>query len=162
MPGELTLKRDVADGRREELYVSRANLTALYGSLPGEYRRLLDAAGFGRGLTTGIAELAAQASQPAIPARGTPPPPARSSAPAIPARPSAPATAARPTAPRPRHPTQPLLAQAPPRPSGSLTVPRTPRLTAEELRQRAVDPTIPSILAAPPRAPIRRLETPTG
>jgi hypothetical protein len=41
-------------------------------------------------------------------------------------------------------------------------VPRTPRLSAEELQQRAVDPTIPSILAAPARTPIRRLETPTG
>lgn len=179
MPGELTLKRDVADGRREELFVSRASLTAHYADLPGEYRRLLDDAGFGRGLTTGISELAAQASQPAIPARGTPlpptrssapaiptretpPPPARSSAPAIPTRPSAPAAAARPTAPRPRHKTQPLLPQAPARPSGSLTVPRTPRLSAEELQQRAVDPTIPSILAAPARTPIRRLETPTG
>jgi hypothetical protein len=180
MPGELTLKRDVADGVREELFVSRATLTASYASLPAEYRRLLDDAGFGRGLTTGLTELVDQSSQPAILARATPAPPpapAHSTSPALAARPSSPAPAAalaetvpaeavraRPSpTPRTRRETQPLvlapLVPAPPvRPSHSPTQPRIVRVSAEELR-RSADPTMPSILAAPP---FRRLATPTG
>ncbi|MBZ0230743.1 MAG: hypothetical protein K8M05_00205, partial [Deltaproteobacteria bacterium] len=47
VPGEISLKRDVADGRREELFVSRQSLAAKYASLPPEYRQLFDAAGLG-------------------------------------------------------------------------------------------------------------------
>jgi hypothetical protein len=46
--GEISLKRDIADGRREELFVSRQSLAAKYASLPPEYRQLFDAAGLGR------------------------------------------------------------------------------------------------------------------
>lgn len=39
MSGELILKRDIGDGRREELFVPRATLTGQYARLPAEYRR---------------------------------------------------------------------------------------------------------------------------
>jgi hypothetical protein len=39
MSGELILKRDIGDGRREELFVPRATLTAQFARLPNEYRR---------------------------------------------------------------------------------------------------------------------------
>lgn len=48
VPGEISLKRDIADGRREELFVSRVSIAAKYASLPPEYRQLFDAAGLGR------------------------------------------------------------------------------------------------------------------
>jgi len=37
--GELILKRDIGDGRREELFIPRATLTAQFARLPAEYRR---------------------------------------------------------------------------------------------------------------------------
>jgi hypothetical protein len=37
--GELILKRDIGDGRREELFVPRATLAAQFARLPNEYRR---------------------------------------------------------------------------------------------------------------------------
>jgi hypothetical protein len=37
--GELILKRDIGDGRREELFVPRATLAAQFARLPVEYRR---------------------------------------------------------------------------------------------------------------------------
>lgn len=39
MSGELILKRDIGDGRREELFVPRATLAAQFARLPHEYRR---------------------------------------------------------------------------------------------------------------------------
>ena len=39
MSGELVLKRDIGDGRREELFVPRATLAAQFARLPSEYRR---------------------------------------------------------------------------------------------------------------------------
>jgi hypothetical protein len=39
MSGELILKRDIGDGRREELFVPRATLAAQFARLPNEYRR---------------------------------------------------------------------------------------------------------------------------
>ncbi|TMQ22806.1 MAG: hypothetical protein E6J90_11945 [Deltaproteobacteria bacterium] len=39
MSGELILKRDIGDGRREELFVPRATLAAQFARLPFEYRR---------------------------------------------------------------------------------------------------------------------------
>lgn len=51
MPGELVLKRDVADGVRAELYVSRQAIVAHYAELPPEYRRYFDDGGFGRDFT---------------------------------------------------------------------------------------------------------------
>jgi hypothetical protein len=46
--GEISLKRDVADGRREEIFVSRTIIAAKYAALPPEYRKLFDSAGLGR------------------------------------------------------------------------------------------------------------------
>ena len=98
VPGELSIKRDVAAGVREELFVSRAQLAACYASLPPQYRHLLDALGAGRGLTDVLSECAteptAAVSRPRVPAPVLPrvnahPPP-------IPRRPSA------------RTPTQPV------------------------------------------------------
>ena len=39
MSGELVLKRDVGDGRREELFVPRSELAAQFVRLPPEYRK---------------------------------------------------------------------------------------------------------------------------
>lgn len=39
MSGELILKRDIGDGRREELFVPRATLAMQFARLPNEYRR---------------------------------------------------------------------------------------------------------------------------
>lgn len=39
MSGELVLKRDIGDGRREELFVPRSTLTQQFARLPPEYRR---------------------------------------------------------------------------------------------------------------------------
>ena len=39
MSGELVLKRDIGDGRREELFVPRATLAQQFARLPFEYRR---------------------------------------------------------------------------------------------------------------------------
>lgn len=39
MTGELVLKRDIGDGRREELFVPRATLAAQFARLPQDYRR---------------------------------------------------------------------------------------------------------------------------
>ncbi len=39
MSGELVLKRDIADGRREELFVDRASLAQQFVRLPPEYRK---------------------------------------------------------------------------------------------------------------------------
>ena len=46
--GEISLKRDIADGKREELFVPRTTIAAKYAALPPEYRKLFDAAGLGR------------------------------------------------------------------------------------------------------------------
>jgi len=54
MPGELILKRDVDDGRREELFLPRAGINAKYARLPAEYRRFFDDAGLGRDETAEV------------------------------------------------------------------------------------------------------------
>jgi hypothetical protein len=94
MPGELTLKRDIADGKREELYVSRAALTARYASLPPRYRMLLDAAGFGDMPPTTRGELTVSATA----ARGSTPPLSFASAPGTAAPPRGPGAEAAPGA----------------------------------------------------------------
>ncbi len=48
VPGELSLKRDLGQGRREELFVARAALIEKVLALPPTYRALFDAAGLGR------------------------------------------------------------------------------------------------------------------
>jgi hypothetical protein len=45
--GELVLKRDIGDGRREELFVPRAALAARFAPLPPEYRRPFEEMGLG-------------------------------------------------------------------------------------------------------------------
>ncbi|HSK00113.1 MAG TPA: hypothetical protein VK932_02685, partial [Kofleriaceae bacterium] len=139
VPGELSLKRDVASGVREELFVSRASLTAHYAGLPPELRRLLDDAGFGRGLTTGIAALASEQPAPAAA-------PAEDSAPATqaaaPVEDSAPATqAAAPTEDSPCSPSSPWS------PSPVITsAARAPQLAAP------VPPSSPPLATIPARA----------
>jgi hypothetical protein len=51
VPGELIVKRDVGDGRREELFIPRAALERRFATLPPEYRRYFDDAGLGRDQT---------------------------------------------------------------------------------------------------------------
>ncbi len=53
--GELVLKRDIGDGRREELFVPRATLAHQYARLPAEYRRPFEEMG-----------ISAEETQPAI------------------------------------------------------------------------------------------------
>jgi len=55
MSGELILKRDIGDGRREELFVPRATLAQQYARLPAEYRRPFEDMG-----------ITGEATQPAI------------------------------------------------------------------------------------------------
>jgi hypothetical protein len=46
--GELVMKRDIGDGRREELFVPRAQLAARFLPLPAEYRRPFEDMGLGQ------------------------------------------------------------------------------------------------------------------
>src|SRR5262249_59824274 len=69
MSGELILKRDIGDGRREELFVPRATLAQQFARLPAEYQRPFQDMG-----------IPAEGTQPAIqlprpPAKTGPPPP---------------------------------------------------------------------------------------
>jgi hypothetical protein len=101
VPGELSLKRDVAAGMREEVFVSRVQLAACYASLPPQYRHLLDAIGVGRGLTETLGECSTEVSSastlvvppaaPAIIPTVAPPTvaPPRAAPPPIPKRPRA-------------------------------------------------------------------------
>lgn len=65
MSGELVLKRDIEDGRREELFVPRAKLAAQFAQLPLEYRRPFETMG-----------VSSEETQPAI-VLPRPPPPKR-------------------------------------------------------------------------------------
>ncbi|MEO8703693.1 MAG: hypothetical protein ABI867_26825 [Kofleriaceae bacterium] len=67
MSGELILKRDIGDGRREELFVPRATLSQQFARLPADYRRPFEEMG-----------ISGEETQPAITlprAPATPPPP---------------------------------------------------------------------------------------
>ena len=70
MSGELILKRDIGDGRREELFVPRATLAQQFARLPNEYRRPFEDMG-----------ISAEETQPSItlpirpPASSSVPPP---------------------------------------------------------------------------------------
>ncbi|MDB4956444.1 MAG: uncharacterized protein JWO36_4013 [Myxococcales bacterium] len=78
MSGELILKRDLAGGRREELFVPRSQLAQQYQRLPQEYRIPFEEMG-----------ITSEDTQPAIqlpahmrpPAKAAPPPPPGSSGP---------------------------------------------------------------------------------
>nr|HEX4314917.1 hypothetical protein [Kofleriaceae bacterium] len=72
MSGELVLKRDIGDNRREELFVPRATLAQQFLALPEEYRRPFEDMG-----------IASEDTQPAI---QIPRPPARGSAASVPRR----------------------------------------------------------------------------
>lgn len=74
VPGEISLKRDVADGRREELFVPRTALAARYVGLPPEYRKLFDAAGLGRD-TGGAVDDQSETTERRPDRAGPPPPP---------------------------------------------------------------------------------------
>ncbi|ACY16027.1 hypothetical protein [Haliangium ochraceum] len=52
VPGELVLKRDLGNGRREELFVPRQALEDKFASLPVEQQRYFQAAGIGGEATT--------------------------------------------------------------------------------------------------------------
>jgi len=69
--GELVLKRDIGDGRREELFVPRATLAQQFARLPLEYRRPFEDMG-----------ITAEETQPAIQLPRAPAPPAPAPAPA--------------------------------------------------------------------------------
>jgi hypothetical protein len=74
VPGELCLKRDIADGRREELFLPRASLAARFARLPPEHRRYFEEAGLAREDTVEVsdADLDTNTGQtePVIPASG--------------------------------------------------------------------------------------------
>jgi hypothetical protein len=68
MSGELILKRDIGDGRREELFVPRATLAAQFARLPHEYRRPFE----DMGITSEETSPAIQIGRPPAPPRGGP------------------------------------------------------------------------------------------
>jgi hypothetical protein len=51
VPGELVLKRDVGGGKREEIFVPRAELAAMFTPLPPEYRKGFEEMGLARETT---------------------------------------------------------------------------------------------------------------
>jgi hypothetical protein len=56
VPGELAIKRDIGDGRREELYVPRADIDRRFQALPHLYRRPFEEIGLGRPDTVEVLE----------------------------------------------------------------------------------------------------------
>jgi len=70
--GELTLKRDVGDGRREEVFVPRAAIAARFSRLPAEHRRYFEDAGLAREDTVEVsdADLDTPPTEPMVPASG--------------------------------------------------------------------------------------------
>jgi hypothetical protein len=65
--GELILKRDIGDGRREELYVPRATLTAQFARLPVEYRRPFEDMGITNEETSPAIHIATRPPAPPAP-----------------------------------------------------------------------------------------------
>jgi len=73
MSGELILKRDIGDGRREELFVPRATLTAQFARLPNEYRRPFEDMGITNEETSPAIQLPpSRSGPPSPPPRGGP------------------------------------------------------------------------------------------
>ena len=66
--GELVLKRDIGDGRREELFVPRATLAAQFARLPPEYRRPFE----DMGITSEETSPAIHLPRPPAPPRAAP------------------------------------------------------------------------------------------
>lgn len=75
VPDELSLKRDIGDGRREELYVSRETIERKFAMLPPSYRRPFEDIGLGRHTTeeVGLDDMQTRPEPP--PMRVLPPPP---------------------------------------------------------------------------------------
>jgi len=67
MSGELILKRDIGDGRREELFVPRATLAHQFARLPNEYRRPFEDMGITNEETSPAIQLPPQRSGPPAP-----------------------------------------------------------------------------------------------
>ncbi len=88
VPGELILKRDTGDGRREELFVPRAQLEAKFAPLPERYQRVFESVGLSSEATTEFVGREFPLAVPrgpeqaprrrrATPAHAAPPPPPR-------------------------------------------------------------------------------------
>jgi len=79
VPGELAIKRDIGDGRREELYVPREIIERKFATLPQAYRRPFEDIGLGRASTAEIVSADDAVTIPEPPHReikkGPPPPP---------------------------------------------------------------------------------------
>lgn len=73
VPGELAIKRDIGDGRREELYVPREQIARRFETLPPTYRRPFEDIGLGRQATAEIASADEAVTMPEPPARGSKP-----------------------------------------------------------------------------------------
>ncbi len=80
--GELVLKRDVGGGRREELFVPRAQLAQRFAKLPMEYRKPFEDMGVSSEDTQPAITLPQSMRPPASPSR-PPPPPASPGSPTI-------------------------------------------------------------------------------
>jgi hypothetical protein len=79
MSGELVLKRDIGGGRREELFVPRAQLAMKFAKLPMEYRKPFEDMGIAGEDTQPAIQLPEALRPPARPSKGgtlPPPPPA--------------------------------------------------------------------------------------
>jgi len=75
--GELVLKRDVGGGRREELFVPRAQLAQQFAKLPMEYRKPFEDMGVSSEDTQPAIALPQQMRPPAPPSRPPPGPPSQ-------------------------------------------------------------------------------------
>ena len=77
MSGELVLKRDLGNGRREELFVPRAQLSTKFAKLPMEYRKPFEDMGIAGEDTQPAIQLPESMRPPARPSKGgtAPPPP---------------------------------------------------------------------------------------
>jgi hypothetical protein len=69
--GELVLKRDIGDGRREELFVPRATLAQQFARLPPEYRRPFEDMGISGEETQPAIQLPRPPAPPSRPGAGT-------------------------------------------------------------------------------------------
>lgn len=77
VPGEMCLKRDIADGRREEVFLPRAAIAAKFARLPAEYRHFFENAGLAREDTVEVsdadvssADLDTPPTEPMVPPAG--------------------------------------------------------------------------------------------
>jgi hypothetical protein len=77
VPGEMCLKRDIADGKREEVFLPRAAIAAKFARLPAEYRKFFEDAGLAREDTVEVsdadvssADLDTPPTEPLVPPAG--------------------------------------------------------------------------------------------